>query len=39
MNYKWLQNQPYFMKGLTDSKFMLVFVEGENQKIHINRKT
>ena len=22
MNYKWLQNQPYFTKGLTDSKFM-----------------
>ena len=38
MNYKWLQNQPYFTKGLTDSKFMLVFVEGKNQKIHINKK-
>ena len=38
MNYKWLQNQPYFMKGLTNSKLMLVFVEGKNQKIHIDKK-
>ena len=26
------------MKGLTNSKLMLVFVEGKNQKIHINKK-
>ena len=39
MNYEWLQNQPYIMKGLANSKLMLVFVEGENQKIHFNKKT
>ena len=26
------------MKGLTDSKLTLVFVEGKNQKIHVNKK-
>jgi len=26
------------MKGLTNSKLMLVFVEGKNQKIRINKK-
>ena len=30
MNYKWLQNPPYFMKGLTNTKLMLVFVNEKN---------